>query len=76
MLRNFTEKRRKRPSLSIPIIYLCLELLLMHLLLSLFNWDIDLRQWNFYSYPIFIVWILFSVLKLSIVLRRQKMRND
>ncbi len=76
MLRNFTEKRRKRPSLSIPIIYFFLELLLMHLVLSLFNWDIDLRQWNVYSYPVLIFWILFSALKLSIVLKRQKMRHD
>jgi len=75
MLRNFTEKRRKQPSLSIPIIYLCLEILLMHLLLSLFNWNLDLLEWNIYSYPIFIMWILFSAIKLSIVLKRQKMRH-
>jgi len=72
MQRNFIEKRRRRPSYIVPLIFFGLELLLMFLLISLFNWEINPLQWNVYSYPIFLIWIIYISAKLYLVLRRQK----
>ena len=76
MQRNFMEKRRKRPSYIIPIAYFHLEMILMWLTLSLFNWDIYIQNWNIYTYPIAVIWIIFSGVKLNIVLKRQFLYNE
>ena len=72
MQRNFIEKRRRRPSYSVPLLFYILEIALMYLLLSLFNWSVSVFQWNMYSYIIAFVWLLYSSLKLYFVLKRQK----
>jgi len=76
MLRRFTEKRRKSPSYFIPVLFFCLELVLMWLVLGLFNWDLDVGQWHTFTYPVAIIWIIFSSAKLTFVLKRQKMHYD
>ena len=76
MRRNFTEKRRREPSLAIPILFFCLELILMWLVLGLFNWNLDVSNWHNYTYPVALLWALFSVAKLLIVLKRQKKHYD
>jgi len=76
MQRSFMEKRRKEPSYLVPIAFSAMELLMMWLLLSLFNWDINPLNWNVYAYGVTLVWIIFSGVKLSIVLNRQKVIND
>jgi len=76
MQRNFLEKRRKKPSYTVPFFYFSLEGVLMYLLLSLFNWDMNFTTWNFYAYLIALVWLGYSSLKLYFVLKRQKMHYD
>jgi hypothetical protein len=70
------EKRRKRPSYLVPIMFFVLEMLMMWLLLGLFNWTLYPDQWNGYSFIFVILWIIFSSVKLRIVLKRQKAVND
>jgi len=72
MQRNFMEKRRRRPSYLIPILFFMLEILLVWLVISLLNWDLNILQWNVYTYAIALAWIIFSIIKLMIVLKRQK----
>ena len=76
MQRNFMEKRRRRPSFVVPIMFFVLEMLMMWLLLGLFNWSLYPDQWNVYSFIMVILWIIFSSVKLRIVLKRQKAVND
>ena len=76
MLRNFTEKRRREPSFVIPFLFFCLELILMWLVLGLFNWDLDFTHWHALTYPVVLIWSLFSLAKLLIVLKRQKIHHD
>jgi len=76
MQRNFMEKRRKRPSYLVPIVFSVLEIIVMWLLLSLFNWAINPTKWNVYAYVVMGIWVIFSSIKLSIVLKRQKVVND
>ena len=76
MQRNFMEKRRQRPSYLIPILFFLLETIMMWLTLSLFNLSFHIREWNIYSYPVALLWIIFSGVKLNIVLKRQKMHYD
>lgn len=76
MLRNFIEKRRKRPSYIIPILFFCLELILMWLVLGIFNWNLDISQWHPYTYPVSVFWIIFSSAKLFFVFKRQKQYYD
>jgi hypothetical protein len=76
MLRNFIEKRRKRPSYFIPILFFCLELILMWLVLGIFNWNLDIAQWHTFTYPVSVIWIIFSSAKLVFVLKRQKRHYD
>jgi len=76
MLRTFIEKRRKKPSYIIPFLFFCLELVLMWLVVGIFNWDLDIRQWHNLSFLVAIIWIIFSSVKLAIVLKRQKMHHD
>ena len=76
MQRNFMEKRRKRPSFTVPVIFSLMEVVMMWLLLSLFNWEINPLEWNVYAYGVAVVWIIFSSVKLSIVLKRQKAGHD
>ncbi len=76
MLRTFIEKRRKRPSYVIPIVFFCLELVLIWLVISLFNWSIDITKWHIASYFVTAVWLIFISIKLSIVLKRQKIHYD
>ncbi len=70
------EKRRKRPSYIIPIIFFLLELILMWLTLSLFNWDLDISKWHIYAYPVVLIWVTISAVKLNIVLKRQHLFNE
>ncbi len=71
MQRNFIEKRRRRPSFVIPVIFFLLEMVLMYLVMSLINWDLDYSQWHIYTYPFVAVWFIYSALKLYFVLKRQ-----
>lgn len=70
------EKRRKRPSYLIPILFFILELILMWLTLSLFNWDTDIKKWHVYTFPVALIWIIFSSIKLNIVLKRQHLHHE
>ncbi|PHR58511.1 MAG: hypothetical protein COA44_03445 [Arcobacter sp.] len=70
------EKRRKRPSYLVPIAFSLMEIMMMWLLLSLFNWAINPLEWNVYAYGVTIIWILFSSVKLSFVLKRQNVQYD
>ncbi len=72
MQRNFTEKRKRRSSYAVPVIYFLLELIVIWLVISLFNWDIDIRRWGLYSYIGLALWLSYSSLKLYIVIKRQK----
>ncbi len=76
MIRRFIEKRRKNPSYAIPILFFSLELILMWLVLGIFNWTLDIQQWHTYTYPISVIWIIFSGAKLVFVLKRQKQHHD
>lgn len=76
MLRRFIEKRRKNPSYAIPVLFFCLELILMWLVLGIFNWTLDITQWHTYTYPVSLIWIIFSTAKLFFVLKRQKQYHD
>lgn len=76
MQRNFIEKRRKRPSLIIPLVFFLLEMILMYLVMALINWDLSLYQWNNYTYPFVVIWFIYSSLKLYFVLKRQKIHFD
>lgn len=76
MQRNFMEKRRKRPSYLVPILFSVMEIVMMWLLLSLFNWDLNPVEWNVYAYGVMAIWSIFSSVKLSIVLKRQKAGYD
>lgn len=76
MLRTFIEKRRKRPSYVIPFLFFFLEMVLMWLLIGIFNWSLDITQWHTVSFAVAAVWIIFSSVKLAIVLKRQKMHHD
>jgi len=70
------EKRRKEPSYLVPVLFSLMELLMMWLLLSLFNWDMNPLNWNIYAYGVAVLWLVFSGVKLSIVLKRQKVVYD
>lgn len=72
MQRNFTEKRKRRSSFAVPLLYFLLELVMMWLVISLFNWDLDIRQWGLYAYAGLALWLCYSGLKLYIVIKRQK----
>jgi hypothetical protein len=76
MQRNFMEKRRKRPSFLIPVVFFSLELILMYLVMSLINWDLNAYQWHIYTYPFVVIWLIYSSLKLYFVLKRQNIRLD
>jgi len=76
MQRNFMEKRRRHPSLFVPFAFFLMELVMMWLLLSLFNWDTNPLEWNVYAYGVYALWVIFSSIKLKIVLKRQKVAND
>lgn len=70
------EKRRRRPSFSVPILFLSLEIILMYLVMSLFNWDMDFFKWHIYTYPFVVIWLIYSSLKLYFVLKRQNSIRD
>lgn len=72
MVRRFLEKRRSHPSLSVPAIFFILELILMWLVFSLINWDLNVMNWHVYSYPFLGIWITYSTFKLYLVYKRQK----
>ncbi len=76
MLRTFIEKRRKRPSYVIPLLFFLLEMVLMWLLIGIFNWNLDITQWHTISFVVVAIWIIFSSIKLTIVLKRQKIHHD
>jgi len=76
MQRNFMEKRRRRPSLMIPSIFFSLEIVLMYLVMSLINWDLNLYHWHIYTYPFVAVWSIYSSFKLYFVLKRQNIPRD
>ncbi len=59
-----------------PFLFFLLELLLMYLVFSLINWNMSLSDWSGYTYPFALIWILFSTVKLRIVLRRQRLHNE
>jgi hypothetical protein len=71
MQRNFIEKRRRRPSFVIPVIFFLLEMVLMYLVMSLINWDLNVYQWHIYTYFFAVAWCIYSILKLYFVLKRQ-----
>ncbi|MBE0498197.1 MAG: hypothetical protein IBX43_03015 [Campylobacterales bacterium] len=72
MQRNFTERRQRRSSYAVPLLYFLLELVMMWLVISLLNWDLDIRQWGVYAYAGLALWLSYSSLKLTIVIKRQK----
>lgn len=76
MQRNFMEKRRKRPSYIVPVVFSLMEIMMMWLLLSLFNWAVNPLEWNVYAYGVAVAWMIFSSVKLGIVLKRQKVVHD
>lgn len=76
MQRNFMERRRKDPSYLVPIVFSLMEILMMWLILSLFNWAINPIEWNIYAYAIASGWAFFSCVKLRKVLKRQKVVYD
>jgi len=76
MQRNFMEKRRKRPSYLVPVTFFSLEMILMYLVMSLINWDLDSYQWHIYTYPFVIIWFIYCSLKLYFVLKRQNIPRD
>jgi len=76
MQRNFMEKRRRRPSYLMPLLFFVLEMVLMWLSVSLLNWDTNMKEWNVYTYPIPVIWIIFSITKFFSVLRRQKVHHE
>jgi len=76
MQRNFMEKRRRRPSFMIPFIFFSLEMILMYLVMSLINWDLNLYQWHIYTYPVVAVWFIYSSFKFYFVLKRQNIPRD
>jgi len=76
MQRNFMEKRRRRPSYLMPLLFFVLEMVLMWLSVSLLNWDTNMKEWSVYTYPIPIIWIIFSITKFFSVLRRQKVHHE
>ena len=76
MQRNFMEKRRRRPSFAIPVIFFVLEMILMYLVISLINWNLDVSQWHVYTYPFVVVWFIYSSFKLYFVLKRQNIPRD
>ncbi len=76
MQRNFIEKRRRRPSFVIPVVYFLLEMVLMYLVMSLINWELDFSLWHVYAYPFVVIWAVYSSLKLYFVLKRQNIPLD
>jgi len=76
MQRNFMEKRRRRPSYLVPLLFFLLELTMMWLTLSLLNWNMNILEWNVYTYLAAAVWIAFSSIKLGIVLKRQNVSYE
>jgi len=71
MQRSFMERRRKKPSYIVPIVFFLLEMLMLWLLMSLFNWNIDMSEWNVYTIIPSIIWIIFSSAKLYFIFKRQ-----
>ncbi len=69
------EKRKQRKSAIVPIVFFLLELIMIWLTLSLFNWDLYLQNWNIYSYPVALLWLAIIGFKLKIVVKRQKAYN-
>lgn len=76
MQRNFIEKRRKRPSYFVPILFFSLELILIYLIVSLFNWSMSPFSWSWYTSLFALILVLISLTKLRIVLRRQRLPHD
>lgn len=76
MQRHFTEKRKKRSSYAVPIIYFLLEIILMWLVIGLFNWNLDVRKWNIFSYEALALWLAYSSFKFYLVIKRQKISRD
>lgn len=75
MQRRFVEKRRRRPSYIVPALFFLLEMTMMWLVISLFNWDLNPLRWDVYAFPFALLWIAFSSIKLFIVLKRQRVPN-
>lgn len=72
MQRSFTERRKRRSSYAVPLLYFLLELVMMWLVIALFSWDLDIRHWGLYAYAGLALWLSYSSLKLAIVIKRQK----
>jgi hypothetical protein len=69
------EQRRDIPSFAVPTLYWILELTGMYLVLSLWAASILFLKWHPVSYPLFIVWFLYTGLRYRKVLQRQNRQH-
>jgi len=65
------EKRRKTPSYTMPFFYEILEIMLIWVVFSIIEGNMNILAWNMFSYAVAGTWFLYTVYKLRKVLIRQ-----
>ncbi len=64
------ERREKR--LLIPIVYFFAEVILVWLTITLIELNFNILDWDFWAIVVFIIWIIYSIIKTINVYNRQK----
>lgn len=70
-MQNTHERRRNKPSYSIPFLFEGLEITLIWLVFGLFEGSMNVTQWSVVSYALASIWALYTFYKLNKVLKRQ-----
>ncbi len=71
-----SERRRSTPSLSIPFLYMTLEIIMAWLILGIVEWNLNIFMWQELTYAGALVWMFYLITKLLRVLSRQKAHNQ
>jgi len=68
------ERRKKR--MIVPMVYFMVEVTLFLLILSLIEMNFNVLEWNIFSILVFVIAVLYSILKTIHVYRRQREYSD
>ena len=69
------DRRRKNPSILIPMLYFSMEVFMIFLLFTFFEDTANIIAWSIIGICLFVVWNIYNIKKLVTILMRQRVKN-
>ncbi len=71
-----SERRRNKPSLMMPLVFMSLEIVMAWLILGIVEWNMNFLMWDKLTYAGALLWLFYLITKLMRVLSRQHSHNQ